>query len=118
MPVSVLVVEYDAVTRETIVSMLEAMKYTVIGVETAKMAYDVLDAVRFDVLIVSLALGDPDGVNIATDAKAYQRPLKVIVVSGRQQPDTLSHIVDAFVQKPFSLAQIDDALKKVTALAG
>jgi DNA-binding response OmpR family regulator len=118
MPISVLVVEKDPLTRETLVYMLEAMKYTVVAVESARMAYQILDSVYFDALVVSLNVSDPDGVGIAMDAKAYQRRIKIIVVSGRYRPDSLHARVDGYVEKPFSLKQIDDAIKEVLLIEG
>lgn len=117
MTTSVLVVEKDPLTRETITYMLEAMKYTAVGVEDGKAAMDVLDAVHFHVMIVSLAIDDPDGVTIAESAKANQSGIKVIVVSGKRAPDHLNFCVDEFVQKPFSLGQIRDAITRVLPLA-
>ncbi|WP_036169180.1 response regulator [Massilia sp. 9096] len=113
MPISVLVVEKDPLTRETLVYMLETLKYVTVAVGSARMVYDILDSVHFDALLVSLDLSDPDGVGIAMDAKAYQRSIKVVVVSGRYRPDSLHSLVDGYVEKPFTLKQIDDAIKGV-----
>lgn len=117
MPACILVVEKDALTRDTIVHMLESLNYTTIPTANVKLAYDILDAVRCNIVIASLELGDPDGVNIAMDAKAYQGKIKVIVVSGHYPPESLNGLIDAYVQKPFSLKQIDDAIKSVLAQA-
>lgn len=113
MSISVLVVEKDPLMRETLVCMLEAMKCTAVPVESTRMAYEVLGAVIFDVLVVGVSRSDPDGVGIAMDAKSYQRNIKVLVVSGHYRPDCLRSLVDIYLQKPFTLGQIDSAVKDV-----
>jgi DNA-binding response OmpR family regulator len=70
-----------------------------------------LRGVWFDVMVVSLASDDPDGQNIAWEAKALQSHLKVVVVSGIPRTGTLDSTVDAFLQKPFTLDQINAVVK-------
>jgi DNA-binding response OmpR family regulator len=115
MPVSVLVIEKDALTRETITHMLDSMKYTVIPIENANRAYNILGSIVCDVIIVSLAVDDPSGVNIAMDAKAYQRATKVIVASEHRPTGNLNNLVNAYVQKPFGLKEIDEVIRGVLA---
>jgi two-component SAPR family response regulator len=69
--------------------------------------------VWFDIAVVSLAPNDSDGVSFAREAKLLQPLVKVIVVSGWREQATLNGLIDAFVQKPFSLTQIDEAIKKI-----
>jgi DNA-binding NtrC family response regulator len=113
MSISVLVVEKDPLMRETLVCMLEAMKCTAVPVESTRMAYEVLGAVIFDVLVVGVSRSDPDGVGIAMDAKGYQRNIKLVVVSGHYRPECLRSRVDSYLQKPFTLGQIDGAVQDV-----
>lgn len=117
MPITVLVVEEDALTRETLVYMLEALKYNAFAISNAESAVGALHAVFYDVLLISLTPEDQDGAVLAQQAKQLQPHIKAIVVSGRQ-PDALKPSVDAFVQKPFSLNQIDTAIKAVLASKG
>lgn len=117
MPVSVLVVEKDAMTRDTIAYMLDTLGYIAVPVEDEELASRVLESVFVDVMIISLRLGDPDGTGIASEAKRLQRHLNVIVVSGRNPPESLLPSIDAFVQKPFSMWTIDQAIKQVQTSA-
>jgi CheY-like chemotaxis protein len=98
MPISVLVVERDALTRETITYMLDTMKYAAVAVDSGGLALQVLDSVGIDVAVIRLWLGDPDGSALAGELKARQQSIKVIVVSGRKVPAKLTPFVDAFVQ--------------------
>lgn len=113
MTVTVLVVEHDALTRETITCMLGTMKYATVGVESAEQAFRVLESVMIDVAVVGLKLGDPDGADLAGKLKARQQGIKAVVVSGRHAPERSGPLVDAFLQKPFSLQAIDEAITRV-----
>jgi DNA-binding response OmpR family regulator len=113
---SVLVVESDPLTRLTLVYMLDALKYRVIDAKDHDIALNMLRGVWFDVMIVSLASNDPDGQSIAWEAKALQSHLKVVVASGISRARTLDSTVDAFLQKPFSLDQIDAVVKTLLPL--
>ncbi|WP_208281745.1 hypothetical protein [Massilia oculi] len=113
MTIAVLVIEKDALTRETILYMLEALNYRAVGVEGTENALGALHGVHFDVLMCSLSHDDPEGRIVAYEAKALQEHLKVIVISGRGREKDFAPLVDAFVPKPFTLQTIDHAIKQV-----
>lgn len=113
MTIAVLVIEKDDLTRETILYMLEAMKYRAVGVQATQNALGALHGVHFDVVMCSLSHDDPEGSLIAYEAKALQEHLKVIVISGRGREKDFAPLVDAFVPKPFTLQAIDHAIKQV-----
>jgi DNA-binding NtrC family response regulator len=113
MTIAVLVIEKDAPTCETILSMLEALKYRAVGTQAAQNALGALHGVHFDVVMCSLSHDDPEGSLIAYEAKALQEHLKVIVISGRGREKDFAPLVDAFIPKPFTLQAIDHAIKQV-----
>ena len=53
--------------------MLDTMKYAVVDVESAELAFQVLDSVVIDVAVASLRLCDPDGSDLAGELKARQQ---------------------------------------------
>ena len=112
---AVLLIESDDLTRESIAYMLEVLKYRVTAVDTTEAALGALGGVFFDALIISLEKNDLDGSVIAMEAKKVQKQLKVVVVSGREPPEILRPFTDAFVRKPFSLQEIQDAVSRVLA---
>ena len=110
---AILVVEKDALTRGTILNMLEAMGYRAVGVDDTQKALGALHGVYFDVVMCGLSHDDPEGSIVAYEAKALQGHLKVIVISGRGRETDFAPLVDAFVPKPFTLQSIDHAIKQV-----
>jgi len=73
MPVTVLLLAKDLLTREAITYMLEGRNYVVVPVGTTKAAYSSFNGIVFDALVVVEALDGPKIALVASDAKAYQR---------------------------------------------
>jgi len=114
MPVTVLLLAKDLLAREAITYMLEARDYVVVSVGTTKNAYSSFDGIVFDALIVIEALDDPDIAFVAFDAKTYQKRLKVILVDGTTPTGTTNYFVDHFIQKPYILPQLEQAVERQT----
>jgi DNA-binding response OmpR family regulator len=112
MPVTVLLLAKDLLTREAITYMLEARDYVGVSVGTTKDAYSSFDGIAFDALIVIEALDDPDIAFVAFDAKTYQKRLKVILVDGITPTGTKNYFVDHFIQKPYTLPQLERAVER------
>lgn len=110
---SVLVVDQDPLTRDTIKLMLEAMNYACVSVADSAQAFQVLDEVAVDIAVMTLERGDRDGTQMTGDLKARQQDIKVILVSGSEAPEKRSPFVDAFIRKPFSLQAIDEAIGRI-----
>lgn len=111
---AVLVIEKDALTRDTIVQMVEALDNVAIGVDLPEAGLAYLERVGFDVIIVSLRESDPDGADTALKAKAIYPKVKLVVASGHALLDELSNQVDGFLRKPFDLDELDSVMKGVT----
>lgn len=114
MPVTVLLLAKDLLTREAITYMLEGRNYVVVPVATTKAAYSSFEGIVFDALVVIEALDDPEIAFVAFNAKAYQRAVKVILVDGSVPTNTTNYFIDRFVQKPYTLPQIERALEQLT----
>ena len=114
MPVTVLLLAKDLLTREAITYMLEGRNYVVVPVGTTKAAYSSFDGIVFDALVVVEALDGPNIALVASDAKAYQKTVKVILVNGDSPTGTRNYFVDRFVQKPYTFPQIERELEQLT----
>ena len=114
MPVTVLLLAKDLLTREAITYMLEGHNYVVVPVGTTKSAYASFDGIVFDALVVIDALDDPEIAFVAFHAKAYQRTVKVILIDGTGPTGTTNYFIDRFVQKPYTLPQIERELEQLT----
>lgn len=114
----VLVAESDELTRLTLLYMLDALGYIASGVNDMDDMFSAMERVAFDILIASLTFHDPDAEVIAREAKLRQPGIKIIVASGYYPEERLKPCIDAFVQKPFTLAQMDAAIRQFELIVG
>lgn len=93
--------------------MLDSQSYIAVGVETSSRAFEVLQGVRVDVLLIGLTQCEREGTEIVNAAKNVQPGLKVIVASGIGQWLSSYPSVDLFLRKPFSLDQLHVAMDQL-----
>ena len=80
------------------------------------------DLVRIDLLLTDLMLDDANGFGLANDVRALCPQVKVLFMSGHD-PDVARALgidfADAeFIRKPFSPAQVEDAVDRLLTRAG
>ena len=107
----ILVADDDESILDMIGYALKGAGYTVETVTDGQQALDILERNRPDLLILDIAMAPLDGYTVVTrlrdDPKMSSLP--VIVVTGRGQIQSFLHQhanVRAFIEKPFSPAQI------------
>jgi len=78
---SVLVVEDDRYQREIIKTILAKEGFYVETTDTGKKAIDSLKSGTFDVILTDLRLPDIDGTEVLKEAKSFNRPNHVIIIT-------------------------------------
>lgn len=114
MRLSVLVVEYELLTLDTICHMVEAAGHLAFRAATQEMALAILDGIRIDVVVTSLALGHViDGLAFAATIKESRPGVAVLLSSGSDTLRLSSYPqIDGFIRKPFGVNAIAHALKE------
>jgi DNA-binding response OmpR family regulator len=115
-PVTILVVEDDAIVRMLIVDVLEELEYQVLEAADKAEALVVLeDATQaLGLMMTDVGLPDGDGVQLASQAQALRTGLPVLIASG--YADSVKNPLGTEVLgKPFS---IDQLRVKVRAMLG
>jgi DNA-binding response OmpR family regulator len=106
-PLRVLVVEDDPDTLAAMVEMLQLLGHWAAGVKSAEIAKDRFMDSAFDVLMTDVGLPALSGIDLAESLRGHR--LEVIFATGRPPPEV--PIADAvWLQKPFTVAQLEDAL--------
>ncbi|MCC2959585.1 hypothetical protein LK540_03975 [Massilia sp. IC2-278] len=113
MSISVLIIEEDPLVRESLVYMLDCRKYIVVGVADAARAFEVMEGVCIDVLVVGDERDDVAASRIAVRAKQAQRQIKVARATKAQQPVHASEGIDVVLQKPVSSEQMHAAITRL-----
>jgi len=114
-------VEDEALIRLDISECLRDIGYEVEEAASATQALSLLQAKGGDVAGVVIDLGLPDrrGDDLAVDLRAANPSLPIIIASGFSSNEVRGRFAGdafiAFVDKPFNAAQIERALKAMTA---
>ena len=124
-PTTVLVVEDDADLRGTIVAWLEeSRKFAVLPAKDGREARSWVDRddLRIDVALIDLVLPDASGSRLALDHVLFHPEVKTIFMSGHLPNDsvlaaTVSDSSAAFLQKPFTLEELDRAIDRALSRA-
>jgi PAS domain S-box-containing protein len=115
---TILLVEDDVDTRETLQELLRASDCEVETAGTVSGALHELEARPFDLVITDLGLPDGSGLDLLSKAKAL-RPTRAIALSGYGMPDDLTRSkaagFSAHLTKPVSLEKLMTVIRDVMA---
>jgi DNA-binding response OmpR family regulator len=108
-PATILVVDDEAMARETLSDLLEAHGYQVISAADAEQAFDRLH--QADLILLDAMLPGTDGWTICREIKQRIDPLlPIIMVTARTAPEDVVRTFDAgaddYVPKPFQVAEL------------
>lgn len=108
-PATILVVDDEAMARETLTDLLEAHGYRVVSAGDAEQAFDRLH--EADLILLDAMLPGTDGWTICREIKQRIDPLlPIIMVTARTSPEDVVRTFDAgaddYVPKPFQVAEL------------
>lgn len=112
----VLVVEDDPDTLAATVEMLQLLGHWATGVRSAEMAKDRFLENAFDVLMIDIGLPALSGLDLAESLRGRFR-VEIIFATGRPPPAT-PVAGAAWLQKPFTVEQLQAALAESSARIG
>jgi len=84
-PPQILLVDDDAQVLKYFESVLTDLGYSVTSTTSGNAATGLLEARKFDLLILDLSMPDTDGFEILQRVRTQMRDLKVLVISGFMQ---------------------------------
>ena len=105
---TILLVDDDETVRETSADMLQELGYTVQQAENGQQALELLDRAGFDLMVTDIRMPGMSGLELSDLAAQRHRNLKIILMSGYFQPQSLSR---RFLQKPFRTIELDQAIR-------
>ena len=110
----ILVVEDDTASLDAVCEVLQMLGHSPEKAANARQALERLDAGRFDVLLTDVNLPGVSGIQLATQAVSAQPDLCVIFASGDElRNDVLPNFRCGSLRKPYSIDNLDDALRSV-----
>jgi CheY-like chemotaxis protein len=116
---TILVIEDEEMIMDIFLAILERLGYHVLGAKTGKQAISIAETFDgdIDLAILDIVLPDMDGKSIYPRIMEARPSLKVLVCSGYSIDGPAQDILDAgaqdFIQKPFTIGEIAEKLKKI-----
>ena len=114
---SVLVVDDEAVVRETLAEMLADLDHKVVTAESGRDAVEKIGIDDFDIVFTDLAMPEMDGWQTAREIRKQKPELPVVLVTGygatAQPPSGEVDLVADIIGKPFDFEQVTSAIARV-----
>ena len=112
-PSKILVIDDDPLIGNTIKNAL-GKKHTVLAMETAHDAINVLEREKFNLIYLDLKLPDIDGLTLYKQIISSGKSIPVVVITGSTDGALLSRMVAEGVQfilnKPFTISEVQQML--------
>ncbi|MFZ9858367.1 MAG: response regulator [Roseiflexaceae bacterium] len=105
----VLVVDDDSSVQRTIQTMLQELDYTVVVAGSVREAYERLDRMYFDLMIIDVMLPDQSGLDFVRDLRTWMSTPIMMVTARNSEKDVVAGLragVDDYMVKPFSYDEI------------
>ena len=114
---SVLVVDDEAVVRETLAEMLADLDHKVVTADSGREAVEKIAHDDFDLVFTDLAMPEMDGWETAREIRKQRPQLPVVLVTGygatAQPPSGEIDLVAGIIGKPFDFDQVTGTIARV-----
>lgn len=106
----ILLVDDDGSVLLTVAIALRRLGHSVTMVSDAQKALDHLQSRRFEFMVSDVRMPGISGFDLARQARNMPQPPRVILTSAYSNIGTPDSIVEAFLQKPVDIAQLNELL--------
>lgn len=113
----VLIVDDEPAVLNVVARMVERVGYTAVSTLYAKEALKILEKEDIELLLLDVVLQDMTVVELANRSHTYHGRRKIIFMSGHFPHLEINFPRSVpFLQKPFTMEELKDALDKVSSL--
>lgn len=113
-----LVIEDERALCEAIVRSLRRLAYSVDYCYDGGEALELLDAERYDLVLLDLNLPGQDGMTVLRTLRQTDRETRVLILSARSEVEDKVEGLDAgandYLAKPFHLAELEARIRSLT----
>ena len=109
-----LVVDDDALMRETLEGLLTALGRAAVVVDSGRAAIDVVARDKFGLALVDLGLPGVSGREVVGALREHQPDVPIVVLTGWGERHTKDLDVDAVLLKPFSLSELSQVITRLS----
>jgi DNA-binding NarL/FixJ family response regulator len=115
----ILVVDDEPLIRSIVTDLLELKNHRARAVESPTAALHDLQSARCDLVITDIRMPAMDGLDLAVSIRRTYPQMRILIMSGHYldlpTSDSRRLSADGFISKPFSLAELMQAVHSVTA---
>lgn len=114
----ILICEDNSIQRGAVAELLRREGYRVREAASVKEAIKKIEEQFPKVLVLDLVMPDNGGESLAMAIKSdpLHKDTKIVVTTGLPREDVVRVPADAVITKPFSIAQLDEAIEKLAPL--
>jgi putative two-component system response regulator len=120
--IKILVIDDDAVVRDVIGEMLAVGGYEVVTAATAAEALELFVDEEVELVVSDIVMPDLSGLELLDAMRLHRPSLPIVLVTGANTRDNLSEALtrgaDGLVAKPFTQAELQEAVEKALDRAG
>src|SRR5579871_3679163 len=118
MPLRVLVVDDDEMSRELLAVLLEANGYAVESADSGESALAHVNSSRedYDLILTDMQMPGLSGNQLASELRKRPGSAVLLAMSGTHPPEDLLEEFDGFMLKPFNVQQLAATLDRVHRL--
>jgi putative two-component system response regulator len=120
--IKVLVIDDDSVVRDVIGEMLLVAGYEVVAAATAAEALELFMDEEIRLVVSDIVMPDLSGLELLDAMRLHRPSLPIVLVTGDNTRDNLSEALtrgaDGLVAKPFTSAELREAVEKALDRAG
>lgn len=117
----ILIIDDDEQVRLTLCEVVEALGHEVRTAVNGRQGLQRFEQEHFDAVMTDLAMPEVDGLTVLRRVKRLKPDMGVLVITGNSTVDLLAAAVnmgvDAYVNKPFKIAELDEQLSRILAQA-
>jgi CheY-like chemotaxis protein len=117
---NILVIDDNNVFRILVSKMLSRLGYEVSSADSGENGLRIFLKNKFDVVLSDYEMPGMDGVALACSVKKSSPRTRVVIMTGAGKETVFSRnstAVDEVISKPFSLAEIDEAIQDLSGKA-
>ncbi len=117
----ILIVDDEEVVAEVLGKLIEVNGHKVAVTHEGKQALEAYQKEKFDIVFTDISMPEMDGIDLTHKLLELDRDVKIVAITGHVGPEEVEKVLNAgakaFMKKPFSKKDIDQAIKEIIKMS-
>lgn len=115
---NILIVEDESLIGWSVANTLKKAGYRVTVVESGEEALEIINLIKFDLIVTDFKLPKISGIAVAANVKCKYPTVPVVLMSAYEECKTLidhfARNIDYYIQKPFDMSEMATIVRRLT----